>query len=393
MLAKRIERLTSSLVRDILAVAQRPGVISFAGGLPADEALLQLDMNALSPDLLSKAMQYGPTEGERALREQVAQRMAKIGLNCSADQVLILNGSQQGIDLVSKLMIEEGTPVLVEEPAYLAALQSFRLFGADLKSVALQAPADMSAVDQVLGEVQLAYLTPSFQNPSGYCYSTTERMSIAALLDTHGVCLFEDDPYRELAYDTPAPAPMVSFIQSAPWIYQGSFSKTLAPGLRLGFLIAHPDLMPHLIRLKQAADLHSNRLSQLIVSQILAAGQLEPHLAQVLPIYRQRRDAMAAALQRHLTPYARWQVPAGGLFFWVRLHKVDDTLALMRQCLAQQLAIMPGVAFMASGRDEGYIRLNFSYAKPEQIELGITKLAQILQTFNAEKFDMAAGNR
>jgi 2-aminoadipate transaminase len=225
MLAKRIERLTSSLVRDILAVAQRPGVISFAGGLPADEALLQLDMNTLSPDLLSKAMQYGPTEGERELREQVAQRMAKIGLNCSADQVLILNGSQQGIDLVSKLMIEEGTPVLVEEPAYLAALQSFRLFGADLKSVALQMPADMSALNQVLGEVQLAYLTPSFQNPSGYCYSREERIAIATQLDTRGVCLFEDDPYRELAYDAPAPAPMVSFIQSAPWIYQGGYSR------------------------------------------------------------------------------------------------------------------------------------------------------------------------
>jgi len=378
MLAKRIERLTSSLVRDILAVAQRPGVISFAGGLPADEALLQVDVNALSPDVLSDAMQYGPTEGERALREQVARRMATIGLQCSADQVLILNGSQQGIDLVSKLMIEEGTPVLVEEPAYLAALQSFKLFGADLRTVPLQQGVDIDALAAVMPSVNLAYLTPTFQNPSGYCYSEEERKSVAELADTHGVCLFEDDPYRELAYDTPAPVPMVSFVQSAPWIYQGSFSKTLAPGLRLGFLIAHPDLIPHLIRLKQAADLHSNRLSQLIVRQILEGGELEPHLAKSLPIYRERRDAMAAALQRHLAPYASWQVPAGGLFFWVKLNAVNDTLALMRQCLSNELAIMPGVAFMAGGRDEGYIRLNFSHAKPELIERGIAKLAQLV---------------
>lgn len=378
MLAQRIERLTSSLVRDILAVAQRPGVISFAGGLPAAEALLNVDLAALPPELLANAMQYGPTEGERGLREHVAKRMAKIGFECSADQILILNGSQQGIDLVSKLMIEEGTPVLVEEPAYLAALQSFKLFGADLRTVPLHQGVDVDALAAILPSVQMAYLTPTFQNPSAYCYSEAERQAVAALADTHGVCLFEDDPYRELAYDTPAPAPLVSFIQSAPWIYQGSFSKTLAPGLRLGFLIAHPDLMPHLIRLKQAADLHSNRLSQLIVSQILATGQLEPHLAKSLPIYRERRDAMAAALQQHLSNHATWSLPAGGLFFWVKLHGVSDTLALMRRALAQNLAIMPGVAFMASGRDEGYLRLNFSHAKPEQIEAGIAQLAALL---------------
>ena len=378
MLARRIERLSSSLVRDILAVAQQPGMISFAGGLPADEALLSVDLTTLPPHLLANAMQYGPTEGELSLREQVAQRMAQIGLHCHADQVLILNGSQQGIDLVSKLMIEEGTPVLVEEPAYLAALQSFKLFGADLHAMPLQHGVDLNVLASILPQVKMAYVTPTFQNPSAYCYSEFERQAVAKLVDTHGVCLFEDDPYRELAYDTPAPAPLVSFIQSAPWIYQGSFSKTLAPGLRLGFLIAHPDLMPHLIRLKQAADLHSNRLSQLIVGQILANAQLEPHLAKSLPIYRERRDAMAAALKQHLSPHASWTLPQGGLFFWIKLHAVTDTLALMQRALAQNLAIMPGIAFMASGRDEGYLRLNFSHAKPAQIEAGIRQLAALL---------------
>ena len=381
MLARRIERLTSSLVRDILAVAQQPGVISFAGGLPASEALLSLDLAALPADVVKSALQYGPSEGEPQLRELIAQRMQSIGLDCRAEQVLILNGSQQGIDLVSKLMIDEGTPVLVEEPAYLAALQSFRLLGADLRTLPIADGVDLAALAKRLPEVAMAYLTPTFQNPSGYCYSQAERQAVAALLDTHGTCLFEDDPYRELAYDTPAPAPLVSHLKSAPWVYQGSFSKTLAPGLRLGYLIAHPDLMPHLVRLKQAADLHSNRLSQLIVTQILANDQLDPHLAAVLPLYRQRRDAMAKALATHLSPYATWSLPSGGLFFWVKLNTVDDTLALMRAALAQKLAIMPGVAFMASNQDDGAIRLNFSHANPEQIQAGIARLAQILRDF------------
>ncbi|WP_282099351.1 aminotransferase class I/II-fold pyridoxal phosphate-dependent enzyme [Deefgea sp. CFH1-16] len=234
MLARRIERLTSSLVRDILAVAQQPGVISFAGGLPASEALLSLDLAALPADVVKSALQYGPSEGEPQLRELIAQRMQAIGFNCSAEQVLILNGSQQGIDLVSKLMIDEGTPVLVEEPAYLAALQSFRLLGADLRTLPIADGVDLVALADQLPQVAMAYLTPTFQNPSGYCYSHAERKAVAELLDTHGTCLFEDDPYRELAYDTPAPAPLVSHLTSAPWVYQRLVQQNFGTGFTLG---------------------------------------------------------------------------------------------------------------------------------------------------------------
>ncbi|TJZ67762.1 aminotransferase-like domain-containing protein [Chitiniphilus eburneus] len=379
MFAQRIDRLTSSLVRDILAAAQRPEVISFAGGLPADEALFRPDATALQA--LPDVWQYGQSEGEWGLRELVAQRVRALGLACTPEQVLILNGSQQGIDLVAKLMIERETPVLVEAPAYLAALQAFRLFGAECLPVAVDplAGADLAQFEAQAARARLAYLTPTFQNPSGYCYSDAERDRVAATLDRHDAVLFEDDPYRDLSYEGPAPAPIAGRLHRARWVYQGSFSKTLSPGLRLGYLVAHPDLMPPLIRLKQAADLHSNRLSQHLVMQVLANGALDRHVASVLPLYRARRDAMDAALRRHLGGHASWACPWGGLFFWVRLAGALDTMALMREALQRDLALMPGEAFFQQAAGASYLRLNFSHAAPERIEAGIARLAELLR--------------
>ncbi|GGP19798.1 aminotransferase-like domain-containing protein [Silvimonas iriomotensis] len=377
MFAKRIERLTSSLVRDILAAASRPGVISFAGGLPAEEALYRPDPARIQ-DL--NCWQYGQTEGEPQLREAIAAEARALGIACDASQVLVLSGSQQGIDLVSKLFIEEGTRVLVEAPAYLAAVQSFRLFGADFLPVTVDPVAGPDAGDfnTALEQAQLAYLTPTFQNPSGYCYPDAQRDRIAAALDAAGVPLFEDDPYRELAFDGAAPQPIVGRLQRAPWVYQGSFSKTLAPGLRLGFLIAHPDLVPHLTRLKQAADLHSNRLSQHLILQALQGG-LHEHVAQILPIYRERRDAMAAALERHLGDLVTWQKPVGGLFFWVRFKQPLDTHALMQRALEAGVAIMPGDAFYTAPPGFSCLRLNFSHSTPQDIDEGMARLASLLR--------------
>ncbi|GHD58819.1 aminotransferase-like domain-containing protein [Jeongeupia chitinilytica] len=377
MFSRRIDQLSSSLVRDILAATKRPGMVSFAGGLPAEEALYRPDR--LDSGLLAGAWQYGETEGEPALRAEIARLGRQLGIACAPEQVLIVNGSQQGIDLVSKLMIDEGTPVLTEAPAYLAALQSFRLFGARFCPASVGPDgADLVGFERTLADVRMAYLTPTFQNPSGYCYSDTERDTVAAALDRHDVLLFEDDPYRALSYDGEAPKPITGRLKTARWVYQGSFSKTLAPGLRLGFLIVHPDLITPLTRLKQAADLHSNRVSQTIIADLLARGELERHVASVLPLYRERRDAMAAALQRHLGGHARWQLPAGGLFFWLRLNKPCDTMALMRCGLDAGIAIMPGEPFFPDGADAGYLRLNFSHAGVEQIEAGMAKLAQLL---------------
>ncbi|QLI81762.1 PLP-dependent aminotransferase family protein [Chitinibacter fontanus] len=374
MFAKRIDRLKPSLVREILAAAQAPGVISFAGGLPAAETLFQPELSELK--LPASIWQYGASEGESVLRDLVAQRANRLGLACRPDQVLILNGSQQGIDLVAKLWVEETTKILCESPTYLAALQVFDLFGASFES----SQADwLSPTDIEASQADFAYLIPTFQNPTGRCYSTEQRQLLAQAFDLRRMPVFEDDPYRDLAFDGPAPAPLVSHLQSVPWVYQGSFSKTLAPGLRLGYLIAHPDLIVPLTRLKQAADLHSNRLSQAIVTHVLANGTLDKHIADLLPIYREKRDLMHQVLTEQLAEKAYWHKPAGGLFFWLELKRDCDTHYLMQKALALGLAIMPGDPFYpAKPQQTCTLRLNFSHSSLELIEEGVNRLARLI---------------
>lgn len=301
-LSERVERLQPSAIREILAVIDRPGMISFAGGLPSADSFPDLS----GMDLPREALQYGPSEGEPALRAQIAAELNAIGLRCTAEQVLVLSGSQQGIDLVAKLFIDPGTTVAVEEPTYLAALQVFRFFGARLAPLRpRQALAGLDAE----APPALAYAIPSFQNPTGHCYDAAERDALARACEILGVPLFEDDPYRDLAYDACERTPVCARLEHAPWIYQGSFSKTLAPGLRLGYLVASPDLMPLLVRLKQAADLHSNRVSQHVVLAQLRSPDRAERMRRVVDAYRLKRDFFAAALQRHFGDLARWQTP------------------------------------------------------------------------------------
>ncbi|MEJ2791929.1 PLP-dependent aminotransferase family protein [Iodobacter sp. LRB] len=377
MFAARIDRLTSSLVRDILAAASRPGVISFAGGLPASEVLFRASPQVLG-QLPDDIWQYGQTEGEPALREQVAIRARALGIACKAEQVLIVNGSQQGIDLVSKLMVEEDTRVLTESPTYLAALQVFRLMGAHFVTAAQD---EEGLLPQAVAEAdaRLAYLVPTFQNPTGLCYSQARRKALAGAFDAQSMVVFEDDPYRDLSFDGPAPSPIISHLKQARWIYQGSFSKTLAPGLRLGYLIVHPDLIQAMTRLKQAADLHSNRLSQAIVTQLLQDGSLDQHVANILPLYREKRDVMQAALLQHLGDKASWALPSGGLFFWLTLNNEQDVMQLMQEALTAGLAIMPGSAFDPVPHPSSTIRLNFSHSSFEQIQQGIALLGSLIK--------------
>lgn len=377
MFAKRIERLSSSLVRDILASASHPDMISFAGGLPAQETLYKPELSGLVEE---DCWQYGQSEGEPELRELIARNAQAMGIDCTADQVLVLSGSQQGIDLVAKLFIDENTPIMIEAPAYLAAIQVFNLFGAKLLPMAVDSVKgpDFSQFEERLTQTRMAYLTPTYQNPSAYCYPDDVRNKMGQIIDRYETVIFEDDPYRDLAYKGKAPNPLVSHIKKGRWIYQGSFSKTLSPGLRLGYIIAHPDLMTPLVRLKQAADLHSNRVSQKIVARILKHG-LPEHIASVLPVYRQRRDAMAQALETYMSDLASWQTPKGGLFFWLTLNQKIDTQAFMREALAAGVAVMPGSAFFSAEPEKSYLRLNFSHASVDKIEEGIKRLSALLK--------------
>lgn len=379
MFSERINRLSGSLIREILAVAQRPEVISFAGGLPAAEKLPEFDWSQMPADLA----QYGMSEGEPALRAKVAEHVSALGLPCRAEQVLIVTGSQQTLDLTAKLFVDPGTPVAVEGPTFLAALQVFRFFGAECLGVPLTAQGiDLAALEATLKTRRPAfvYLIPTFQNPSGARYDTDTRTQVAALLDRYHVPLLEDDPYRELCFDDAESTPIASHLRTAPWIYTGTMSKTLAPGLRTAFLVASPELFPYLVKLKQAVDLHTCRYAQWQAAQWLGTEQLEQHKSGLASFYRERRDHMQDSLQRHFGDLASWTKPEGGLFFWIKLNQALDTRLLLPKALEQNVAFMPGEPFYpVPEQGLGYMRLNFSHSPQEKIEEGIARLAVLVR--------------
>lgn len=372
-LSSRTQRLHSSPIREILAVIEQPGMVSFAGGLPAPETFPAIDLSGMPAGWL----QYGASEGEPVLRDRIARELQALGLRCGADQVLVLSGSQQGIDLVAKLFIDEGTPVALESPTYLAALQVFRLYGLD--AITLDPDEPLRALASAGARPALCYVIPTFQNPTGRCWSNTQRAALAAAADETGVTVFEDDPYRDLVYDACDRTPICAGLRQAPWVYQGSFSKSFAPGIRLGFLAASPELMPWLIRAKQAADLHSSRISQWLALEQLNDPRRQQRLADLAKTYSQKRDHFEQLLQHHLCEFATWDSPPGGLFFWLRLQRAVDTSEMLARAINRQVAFMPGEPFFANAADQyAAIRLNFSHATPEAAERGLRTLAQLL---------------
>lgn len=373
--SSRIRDLHPSPIREILSVVDRPGMVSFAGGLPAIDSFPKFSLDAMPQHIL----QYGPSEGEWELRQRIVEELQRRGLRCTAEQVLILSGSQQGIDLVAKLFIDPGTAVAVESPTYLAALQVFRFFGARFVAYDAQAP-DAQALRRE--QAAFAYAIPTFQNPSGRCLDADQRAALATACDAARLPLFEDDPYRDLVYDPCERTPVCAQLQCAPWIYQGSFSKSLAPGLRLGYLAASPELLPLLTRLKQAADLHSNRVSQWLVLQQLSDPAYSRHLETLAGRYRQRRDAFEAGLRRHFGDLASWLTPPGGLFFWLTLNRCIDTRQLLPRAMAAGVAFMPGEPFLPMEvAGCGQLRLNFSHADEAQAESGLEKLAALIRGY------------
>jgi 2-aminoadipate transaminase len=299
------------------------------------------------------------------------------GTPCAAEQVIILSGSQQGIDLVGKLFIDPGTAVAVESPTYLAALQVFRFFGARFVNCPTGKP---DPAEWRHDKPAFAYVIPTFQNPSGRCLDAVQRSALAAVCDSSGVPLFEDDPYRDLAYDPCERTPVCAGLKHVPWVYQGSFSKSLAPGLRLGYLVASPELLPLLTRLKQAADLHGNRISQWLVLQQLNDPLRQQRLLELVDRYRQRRDAFEAALCRHFGNLAYWDKPSGGLFFWLTLHRSIDTRQLLPLAIEAGVAFMPGEPFHpVPVASSGKLRLNFSHASETEADAGLAKLAKLVR--------------
>ena len=365
----RIGDLHPSPIREVLKAVARPGMISFAGGLPSPESFPYFDL-----DIPADRLQYGPTEGDEDLRRRIAKDLQAISLDVDPEQILVISGSQQGLDLVAKLFIDSGTAVAVESPTYLAALQVFRFYGARFASFS---PNRLEPAFAFKPPAFL-YVIPTFQNPTGYCYSKDERDALALACDRQGVTLFEDDPYRDLVYDPCETTPICARIRKTSWIYQGSFSKSLAPGLRLGFLAASPDLVPYLVRLKQAADLHSNRVSQWLVLKMLENPERQERLGFLRDLYRRKRDDFSTLLGKHFSHTASWDIPKGGLFFWLKLKNPVDTRELLQSALDGGVAFMPGEPFYPEPTVRlGNLRLNFSHASEKEADRGLATLADL----------------
>jgi 2-aminoadipate transaminase len=384
-LARRAQRMNPSVIREILKVTERPGIISLAGGLPSPdtfpvEAMREATQKVLR-DAPREALQYAASEGYGPLREWVAAHMAQQGLACDAGQVLITTGSQQGLDLAAKVLIDPGSPVWVETPTYLGALQAFAPYEPQLHGVAgdEQGPLpDELPQGPDAAAPRFLYLLPNFQNPTGRLVGEARRVALVARLEHLGIPLLEDNPYGDLWFDTPPPAPLAARNAGAA-LYLGSFSKVLAPGLRLGYVVAPHALYPKLLQAKQAADLHTPSFNQRVVHEVIREGFLDRHVPTIRALYKAQRDAMQAALQRHLSGIVRWNTPVGGMFFWLDLPAGMDALALLPRAVEAGVAFVPGAPFYADAPAANSLRLSFVTVPPATIDAGIALLARVIK--------------
>lgn len=380
LLTANSQQMESSLVRELLHYSQQPDILSFAGGLP-DEAFMPAFPKM---EDVADSRQYGPSEGESALREQVVLTVAERGIKVGVDQTLITNGSQQGLDIVSRLILDSDSMILTEQPTYLAAIQVFKLQGAKIQDVASDGEGMSVSVMRDLIEKhqpKAVYLIPNFQNPAGHCYSLKRRQEIAALLDEKGVLLLEDDPYRDLCFEEVDRTPISSMLKTAPWIYMGSYSKVLWPGLRTGYLVSCPDIAPYLVKLKQATDLHTNRLGQNLIASYLATGEFPSHLLKLQTVYKAKRDTMMSALDKYLGDLVQFEKPAGGMFVWLTLPKGVSSKQVLADALEKKVLILPGTPFYPNNSDsfDSNIRLSFARVPESKLDESIALLAEVIK--------------
>uniref|UniRef100_A0AAU1UJD7 PLP-dependent aminotransferase family protein n=1 Tax=Streptomyces sp. NBC_00119 TaxID=2975659 RepID=A0AAU1UJD7_9ACTN len=380
-LAARAVTVTASPVREILALTARPEVISFAGGLPAPELFdtegVSEAFRAVLDEQPKAALQYSTTEGDPGLRTAVAARVGARGLPTAPDDLVITTGSQQGLSLLASALIEPGDVVLVENPCYLAALQVFGFAGARVVPV-----PDLADLDDIVRRERpkLFYTVPNFQNPTGRTMSDAQRASVAEVAARRGMWIVEDDPYGELRYEGEATGWIASYPGAEDrTVLMGSFSKVMAPGLRIGWLRAPAELLRACAVAKQAADLHTPTVTQLAAARYLADRDLDAHIATVREAYGERRDAMLAALPDALPDGSEWTRPRGGMFLWARLPQGADATALLRTAIGHDVAYVPGAPFYAGEPDPATLRLCFVSETPEVIREGLGRLGAALR--------------
>lgn len=392
--AQRTQRITSSAVRDLLKLTEQPDFISFAGGLPAPEVFPVEEVAAATERVLvehgARVLQYGTTEGYRPLRELIAAQLSDEHVQVNVENVLVTAGSQQALDLLGKVLVDANDRIVVESPTYLAALQAWSIY----EPIYLEAPADddglrPSELEPLLQqEPTFLYCQPNFQNPSGTTLTLERRRQLVALAQRYGVPIVEDDPYHALRFEGDHLPSLLSLageqrndasVDDMVAVYIGTFSKTLAPGLRVGWIVGPRVLINKLAQMKQATDLHTSTFNQALVAQLLRDGVVERQSARVAKLYGERRDVMLQALHDHFPAGVRWTRPQGGMFLWATLPAGINTAELLRAAVEQKVAFVPGASFFPGGQPANTMRLNFSNAAPERIREGIKRLGALLR--------------
>ena len=394
--SRRTHGMTSSVIRELLKLTEAPDVISFAGGLPAGELFPRAEIAAavgrIAANGAEGAFQYGTTEGSTPLRDLFVRHMARYGIRVGVENVLVTTGSQQALDLIARLFLNPGDRVLCEEPTYLGALQAFGAEEADFLSV----PTDDDGLlvdrleEKLRAGPKFLYVLPNFQNPGGTTLSLDRRRRLVELANHYGTPIVEDDPYGQLRYEGDHIRPLVALDAefrgcaggerafSGNVIYLSTLSKTLAPGLRIAWVVAPEAVVRKLVQIKQAADLHTSTFCQHVAYEVARGGFLDQHVKRIRAVYGARRDAMLAALDRHFPPGVRWTRPKGGLFLWATAPRGTDMAEVLKEALSEKVAFVPGAPFHPAGGAHESMRLNFSYAPPDVIEEGIRRLGRVL---------------
>jgi 2-aminoadipate transaminase len=393
--ADRTRKMSSSVIRELLKLTEQPDVISFAGGLPAPEMFpvkeFQEACNQVLSDHGAQALQYSTTEGYLPLRELIVRHNARFNVKVTTENILITSGSQQALDFIGRLFINRGDHVVVESPTYVGALQAWNAYGAQYISV--ESDENGMIVDKLEEALRIGpkfiYVLPNFQNPSGATMSIERRQQLIRLADQYGVPIIEDDPYGQLRYDGKH-IPSLSTLDSryrdtnsdeysGNVIYLSTFSKLLAPGLRLGWVIAPPQVIRKLVLTKQAADLHTSSFNQHVAYEVAKDGFLDEHVKLIRATYRERRDVMLEMMDEVFPTEMRWTKPLGGMFLWGILPEGVDAAEVLKTAVERKVAFVPGVAFHSNGSGKNTMRLNFSFSSPDTIREGMTRLGTTLK--------------
>lgn len=394
MFAQRMTNMSGNVIREILKLTQQPDFISFAGGMPSFDAFPVEHLQEITAEAIKKykgdVLQYGTSEGYQPLREYIAGWLKEKNIDVDYSEVIITSGSQQGIDLVSKAFLDPQDKVLVESPTYLAAIQIFKLYQAGFTVVESDyqgiIPSSLKETARE-GVHKLLYLVPNFQNPTGITLANERRQQVAAVLDESNLILVEDDPYGELRYSGEKILPVKAYNKERS-IYLGSFSKIISPGLRVGYAVGDPEIISKLVVGKQATDVHTSNLSQIIVYEFCQRGLLQQHIQQVRALYKEKRDLMLELMTKYFPAEVTWTKPDGGLFIWAQLPEKSSATELLQEAIKEKVAFIPGDSFYPLGGGRNTMRLNFSNATEQQLEEGLERLGKLMGKYiSSRKMD------